>query len=237
MQLMYILWIQMDKVMYKWTEDEALMIDRFGNDIEKINSLLLQIKNRKDNKKYNNKCEQCMEEIQIITNQFRNIYTIYIKNNKSDNAVIKNYYKNSLKKLYVEINVVTKEVSKDIEDRKKNNTIQYAKISKNQIAKSNIKINNKKEIQTSLINIEEQNLEQQKEEIFKLEKSVNEINKSFNDMDMLINLQEEEIIQVEEEVEKAVEEIKGGEEDLNKASSYQDTSRKRLCYLLVILVI
>src|SRR5947207_1079249 len=99
------------------------------------------------------------------------------------------------------------------------------------------KLKIEKIIKNIIINIEEQKLEQQKEEIFKLEKSVNEINKSFNDMDMLINLQEEEIIQVEEEVEKAVEEIKGGEEDLNKASSYQDTSRKRLCYLLVILVI
>ena len=47
------------------------------------------------------------------------IFNSFVKNNSNSNFMMKNYYKNSLKKLYDEINQSVMDFSKIVEDIKK----------------------------------------------------------------------------------------------------------------------
>jgi syntaxin 1B/2/3 len=172
-----------------------------------------------------------------LTYNFKTIYNSYM--GASANIILQNYYKNSLRNIYNEINNVVKEFTKDVNDRKDKNlkTLFGNKISKKQIDVIDINNINKiykdallsdNSINDVLLDIEHRNID-----ILELEKSVNALKELFKDMEILVNLQEKQIKIVSEEINETVDEIKEGQTELVEASNIQNKTRKCLCWLLI----
>lgn len=74
-------------------------------------------------------------------------------------------------------------------------------------------------------------------DILKIEKSMRELNQLFQDLAVLVNDQQEAMDNILVNVQNSVKYVEKGREELGKAKKYAKKSRKKMCWLLVIVFV
>lgn len=82
-----------------------------------------------------------------------------------------------------------------------------------------------------------QRIIENRNDIYRIEQSMRELNQLFNDLAMLVNEQQEALDNILTNVQNSVKYVEKGREELQKAKKHAKKSRKKFCWLIVIVFV
>jgi len=80
-------------------------------------------------------------------------------------------------------------------------------------------------------------LEVREEKVYQMVDDLTELQGMFNDLSQLVHDQQEDVDRLEVNIEETADQVQSGTQNLIKASEHQKSYRKKICWILMILLV